>query len=71
MSLEALEVKCEAHVCVDLVDEKGRKPSGGKMEAVLRLREPLSGGKWEKGRREGGGIKRKEKGRRRERREKG
>ena len=47
LSLEALEGKCEVLSCVDLVDEKGRKPSGGKMEAVLRLREPLSGGAWE------------------------
>ena len=31
------------HACVDMVDEKGRKPSGGKMEAVVRLREPLTG----------------------------
>lgn len=43
ISLEKLEGKCEAHVCVDLVDEKGRKPSGGKVEVVARLREPLTG----------------------------
>ena len=28
---------------MDLLDERGRKPSGGKLEAILRLREPLSG----------------------------
>ena len=43
LSLETLETKCESRMCVDLVDEKGRKPSGGKLEAVVRLREPLSG----------------------------
>ena len=44
VALEALETKCEASLCVDLVDEKGRKPSGGKLEAIVRLREPLTGG---------------------------
>ena len=43
VSLEALETKCETHACVDLMDEKGRKPSGGKLEAVVRLREPMAG----------------------------
>ena len=43
VSLEGLERKCECRVCVDLLDEKGRKPSGGKVEVLCRLREPLSG----------------------------
>ena len=43
LSLETLETKCESRMCVDLVDEKGRKPAGGKLEAVVRLREPLTG----------------------------
>ena len=43
VSLEALENKCEFHVSEDLKDEKGRKPIGGKLEVIIRLREPLTG----------------------------
>ncbi len=43
VSLEGLESRCETRVCVDLLDDKGRKPTGGKVEVVARLREPLTG----------------------------
>ena len=43
LQLERLETKCEVNGVLDLLDEKGRKPVGGKMEVVARLREPLSG----------------------------
>ena len=43
LSLEVLDKKCEHRVTVDLVDEKGRKPTGGKLTVVARLREPLTG----------------------------
>eukprot|EP00111_Clytia_hemisphaerica_P000361 TCONS_00000971-protein len=34
--------KCEIHECVDIVDlEKGRKAIGGKIEIVLKIREPF------------------------------
>ena len=42
VSLEQLDTKCEIKNCFDLLDEKGKKPVGGKLEVVVRLREPLS-----------------------------
>ena len=41
--LEPLETKSEVHSTLDLLDERGRKPMGGKMEVFVRLREPLTG----------------------------
>ena len=41
--LEPLETKSEIHSTLDLLDEKGRKPVGGKLEIFVRLREPLTG----------------------------
>ena len=41
--LEPLETKSEVHCTLDLLDERGRKPVGGKMEVFVRLREPLTG----------------------------
>ena len=38
-----LDKKCEHRATVDLVDEKGRKQTGGKLTVVARLREPLTG----------------------------
>lgn len=43
VSLEELENKCEVHMAEDLKDEKGRKPIGGRLEVMIRLREPLTG----------------------------
>lgn len=43
LQLEKFETKTEVKGVLDLLDEKGRKPVGGKMEVVARLREPLSG----------------------------
>ena len=43
LSLEGVENHSEVKLTVDLLDEKGRKPSGGKLEAAIRLREPLTG----------------------------
>ena len=43
MPLEGLETKSELHSTLDLLDEKGRKPVGGKLEVFVRLREPLTG----------------------------
>jgi coiled-coil and C2 domain-containing protein 1 len=43
LQLEKLETRSEVRLTVDLLDEKARKPVGGKMELVARLREPLSG----------------------------
>ena len=45
LQLEKLETRSEVRLTVDLLDEKARKPVGGKMELVARLREPLSGEK--------------------------
>ena len=42
VSLEHLDTKCELKNCFDLLDEKGKKPVGGKLEVVVKLREPLS-----------------------------
>ena len=41
--LEALETKSEIHCTLDLLDERGRKPVGGKLDVYVRLREPLTG----------------------------
>ncbi len=43
IQLELLESKSEIHSIVDLLDERGRKPVGGKLEVFARLREPLTG----------------------------
>ena len=43
LSIESLETKTEARGVVDLMEEKGRRPVGGKLEVVARLREPLTG----------------------------
>lgn len=43
LSLEILDKKCEHRATVDLMDEKGRKATGGKLTAEARLREPLTG----------------------------
>ena len=45
LQLEKLETRSEVRGTIDLLDEKARKPVGGKMELVARLREPLSGEK--------------------------
>ena len=42
VSLEQLDTKSEVKSCFDLLDEKGKKPVGGKLEVMVRLREPLS-----------------------------
>ena len=43
LPLDKLEMRSEVRGTLDLLDEKGRKPVGGKMEVVARLREPFSG----------------------------
>ena len=43
LQLEALETKSEVNAIVDILDERGRKPVGGKMEVATRLREPITG----------------------------
>ena len=43
VQLEGLESRSEVHATVDVLDERGRKPVGGKMEVCVRLREPLTG----------------------------
>ena len=43
INLESLETKSELQQVVDLMDEKGRKQVGGKLEVAARLREPLTG----------------------------
>ena len=43
LSLEILDKKCEHRATVDLMDEKGRKATGGKLTVEARLREPLTG----------------------------
>lgn len=43
LPLEVLDRKCEHSATLDLMDEKGRKPTGGKLSVVARLREPLTG----------------------------
>ena len=45
LSLEILDKKCEHRATVDLMDEKGRKATGGKLTVEARLREPLTGTK--------------------------
>ena len=45
LSLEILDKKCEHRATLDLMDEKGRKPTGGNLTVVARLREPLTGSK--------------------------
>lgn len=41
LKLERLENECEIREIVEVLD--GRKPTGGKLEIKVRLREPLSG----------------------------
>lgn len=41
LKLERLENECEIREIVEVLD--GRKPTGGKLEVKVRLREPLSG----------------------------
>ncbi|XP_043819263.1 coiled-coil and C2 domain-containing protein 1B isoform X2 [Dromiciops gliroides] len=41
LKLERLETQCEVREILEVVD--GRKPTGGKLEVKVRLREPLSG----------------------------
>lgn len=43
LPLDKLENHVEVRATLDLLDEKGRKPVGGKMEVVARLREPFTG----------------------------
>ena len=43
LPLDKLETRSEVRGTLDLLDEKGRKPVGGKMEVVARLREPFTG----------------------------
>jgi hypothetical protein len=43
LSMEILDKKCEHRATVDLVDEKGRRATGGKLTVEARLREPLTG----------------------------
>lgn len=43
LQLDKLETKAEVKGSLDLLDERARKPVGGKMEVVARLREPFSG----------------------------
>ena len=52
--LETLETKSEVHSTLDLLDDRGRKPVGGKLEVFVRLREPLTGGCGREGGRVGG-----------------
>ncbi|NXA43865.1 C2D1A protein, partial [Eudromia elegans] len=40
LKLEALEAACEVRDIVELLD--GRRPTGGKLEVMVRIREPLS-----------------------------
>ncbi|XP_064355475.1 coiled-coil and C2 domain-containing protein 1A isoform X2 [Dromaius novaehollandiae] len=40
LKLEALETACEVREIVELLD--GRRPTGGKLEVMVRIREPLS-----------------------------
>ncbi|KAM9214370.1 coiled-coil and C2 domain-containing protein 1A [Leptosomus discolor] len=40
LKLEALETMCEVREIIELLD--GRRPTGGKLEVIVRLREPLS-----------------------------
>ncbi|XP_067170766.1 coiled-coil and C2 domain-containing protein 1A [Apteryx mantelli] len=40
LKLEALETTCEVREIVELLD--GRRPTGGKLEVIVRIREPLS-----------------------------
>ncbi|XP_048346528.1 coiled-coil and C2 domain-containing protein 1A isoform X2 [Sphaerodactylus townsendi] len=40
LKLEALEAACELREILELLD--GRRPTGGKLEVIVRLREPLS-----------------------------
>ncbi|NWZ20212.1 C2D1B protein, partial [Asarcornis scutulata] len=41
LKLDKLESECEVREIIEIVD--GRKPTGGKLEVKVRLREPLSG----------------------------
>ena len=43
INLESLETKSELQQVVDLMEEKGRRQVGGKLEVAARLREPLTG----------------------------
>lgn len=43
LQLEKLESKYQVMGTLDLLDERGRKPIGGKIEVVARIREPFSG----------------------------
>ncbi|XP_053907758.1 coiled-coil and C2 domain-containing protein 1A isoform X2 [Cuculus canorus] len=45
LKLEALETVCEVREILELLD--GRRPTGGKLEVVVRLREPLSAAQME------------------------
>ncbi|XP_032067302.1 coiled-coil and C2 domain-containing protein 1A [Thamnophis elegans] len=40
LKLEALEAKCELREILELLD--GRRPTGGRLEVIVRLREPLT-----------------------------
>ncbi|KAH0628738.1 hypothetical protein JD844_010216 [Phrynosoma platyrhinos] len=40
LKLEALETSCEVREILELLD--GRRPTGGKLEVIVRLREPLT-----------------------------
>uniref|UniRef100_A0A8C6YG89 Coiled-coil and C2 domain containing 1A n=1 Tax=Naja naja TaxID=35670 RepID=A0A8C6YG89_NAJNA len=40
LKLEALETKCELREILELLD--GRRPTGGRLEVIVRLREPLT-----------------------------
>ncbi|XP_052655704.1 LOW QUALITY PROTEIN: coiled-coil and C2 domain-containing protein 1A [Harpia harpyja] len=40
LKLEALETACEVREIIELLD--GRRPTGGKLEVIVRIREPLS-----------------------------
>ncbi|NXX57371.1 C2D1A protein, partial [Scopus umbretta] len=40
LKLEALETTCEVREIMELLD--GRRPTGGKLEVIVRIREPLS-----------------------------
>jgi len=43
VQIEALESKSEVNIVADVLDERGRKPVGGKVEVATRLREPITG----------------------------